>query len=260
METGKRIATVIVDDNKEAIFTLQGFLELMPEIEIIGTATNSAKAMKLITERSPDLVFLDVEMPGKTGFELLNELDKAGHQRHFKVIFHTAYDKYTLKALRESAFDFILKPPCEEDLKTAIQRVLDQRSKPWHQHSLAYAKPMHQMVALPTNTGMQFVSKADIVLLECRKEAIGMRSVWYAILNNHQSIRLGQGTNAAAILKYLGSEHFVSLSQSVIVNVSFMMMIEYKTCICSLYPPFDHTKYKVSRQCMSKLRERFDMI
>ncbi|MFZ4548636.1 MAG: LytR/AlgR family response regulator transcription factor, partial [Bacteroidales bacterium] len=152
MEPGKRIATVIVDDNKEAIFTLQGFLELMPEIEIIGTATHSAKAIKLIKELSPDLVFLDIEMPGKTGFELLNELDKTIPQRHFKVIFHTAYDKYTLQALRESAFDFILKPPRESELKEIIQRFSNQKSISPNSVVQRPNISFSQMAALPTNT------------------------------------------------------------------------------------------------------------
>jgi two-component system LytT family response regulator len=232
----------------------------MPSIVLKGTATSWQNAIRLIRDLEPDLIFLDIEMPGKTGFELLQEIDKQGIKRNFKVIFHTSYDKYTIQALREAAFDFILKPPQEEELKIVIQRFLDQRSKPRSEPTLPYGKSMHQVVALPTSTGMQFIPKADIVLLECRKEAIGLRSVWYAILNSHQTIKLGQGTNAAAIISYLGPEHFVSLSQSVIVNISFVMMIEYKTSACSLYPPFDNTTYRISRQCMSKLRERFDVI
>jgi len=260
METGRRIATVIIDDSKEAIFTLQGFLELMPDIEIIGTASNSAKAIKLITELSPDLVFLDIEMPGKTGFELLNELDKTMQQRHFKVIFHTAYDKYTLQALREAAFDFILKPPRESELKGVIQRFRNQSA---FSSNSVIKRPnisSSQMAALPTNTGLQFIPKSEIVYVECQKTNMGLRSVWAATLNNQHSVKLRSNTKASDIINYLGEENFIPLSQSVIANITFVNLIEYKTQECYLFPPFDSKPIKISRQYMAALKEKFDVI
>jgi two-component system LytT family response regulator len=256
----KRIQTVIIDDNNEAILTLQGFLEMMPEIEITGTATNSAKAIKMIKELKPELVFLDVEMPVKTGFELLNEFEKAGQQRDFKVIFHTAYDKYTVQALRESAFDFILKPPSENELKEAIHRYIRQK----HQMpELKVTRPgiaMYQMVALPSNTGLQFVPKDEIVYLEFQKAGLSLRSSWHVILNNRQSIKLRSGTKASDILDHLGADSFFPLSQAIIVNITYVNMVEYKTQECNLYPPFDNRPLKISRQRMAAFKEKFDMI
>ena len=260
MNESNPISVVIIDDDNDAIFALQSHLELMPEIEILGTATHYRKAINLIKEFSPDLVFLDVEMPGKTGFELLDEFEKDGSQRNFSVIFHTAFDKYTIRALRESAFDFILKPPKEEELKEAIQRFRDQRTKA----PVTEAKPLpdrtKKMVAIPTNTGLQFVPKADIVYFECLKTGMGLRSSWVAILNNQQTIKLRQNTKANAIINYLGDENFIQISQSVIVSISFINMIEYKTYECFLFPPFDEKSHKISRQFMAELRERFDVI
>lgn len=257
---GKRISTVIIDDSKEDIFRLQGFLELMPEIELVGTATNSQKAYKLIRELSPDLVFLDVEMPGKTGFELLNEINKDGQQRPFKVIFHTAYDKYTLQALRESAFDFLVKPPSENELKEIIQRF---RSQLGHPADRVVKRPdiaISQMAALPTNTGLQFIPKSEIVFVVCQKSSLGFRSIWSATLNDQNTVKLRANTRASDIISYLGPENFIALNQSIIVNISFVNQIEYKTHDCYLFPPFDTSPVRISRHYMAELRERFDLI
>jgi two-component system LytT family response regulator len=254
------IAVVIVDDDKSAIFALQSFLELMPEVEITGTATSYQKAIRLIKEQEPDLLFLDIEMPGKTGFELLNELEKEGSGRNFKVIFHTAYDKYTIDALREAAFDFLLKPPRENELREAIQRFLKQQSLPAENKERTSGLVLNQMVALPTNRGLQFLPKTDLVYVECQKSAFNLRSTWSVVLNNHQEIRLRPNSNATSIIHHLGSDHFIPLSQSVIVNIAYVSMVEYKTQRCFLYPPFDQKPFKISRQYLSALKDRFDVI
>jgi len=260
METSARISTVIIDDDKEAIFTLQNYLELMPEVEIKGTATDYRKAIKLINEQAPDLVFLDIEMPGKTGFELLKEFEKPGSHRGFDVIFHTAYDKYTIQALREAAFDFLVKPPSENELREAIQRYLKQKSMLTDVKVKRPGLNLSQMVSLPTNTGLQFLPKADIVYVECQKTAFSLRSTWSVVLNNHQTIKLHPNSGAASIIDHLGADSFIPLNQSFIVNVSFVNMIEYKTHNCYLFPPFDVKPIKISRQYMVALRDRFDLI
>jgi len=260
MEKNKPIQTVIIDDDKEAIFTLQSFLELMPEVDLKGTASTCSKAIKLIRDTSPELVFLDIEMPGKTGFELLQELSDLNLSGSFKVIFHTGYDKYTLRALREEAFDYLLKPPAEAELKEAIQRFLAHRDQLPGPAIGSRANSTNQMVALPTNKGLQFFPKSEIVYVECQRTAVGLRSSWWVVLNNRQVVKLRPNTNAGSILSHLGSDQFIPLSQSVLVNIAFISMVEYKTHSCFLYPPFDDKPRKISRQYMTALKERFDVI
>lgn len=260
MDETTNISVVIVDDDKEAIFALQSHLELIPEIEIAGTATHYQKAISLIRETSPDLVFLDVEMPGKTGFELLEELEKSGIPRKFSVIFHTAYDKYTIQALRESAFDFLLKPPKETELREAIQRFKEQKTRKPSSEPKPVVNVSKKMVALPTNTGLQFVPKAEIVYFECLRSAMGTRSSWTCVFNDQQTIRLRANIKSGSIIHNLGDYNFIQLSQSVIVSISFISSIEYKTYECFLFPPFDRQPFKISRRFMGELRERFDVI
>jgi len=256
----KPVSTVIVDDDKEAIFALQNYLELMPEVKCLGSATTWQKGLKLIREQNPDLLFLDIEMPGKTGFELLREYDMAGHPRRFHVIFHTAYDNYTLQALREAAFDFILKPPKEEEVRTAIQRYLKQRPANPAIISKAPMQAINHMVGLPTITGLQFIQKSDIVKIECQRSSMSLRPNWTVTLNNHQTIRLRPNTTAGSIIEHLGADQFILINQSVIVNITYMSMIEYKTNRCYLYPPFDQTPLKISRGNIALMKVKFDVI
>jgi DNA-binding LytR/AlgR family response regulator len=162
--------------------------------------------------------------------------------------------------LREAAFDFLLKPPKEIELKEAVQRFLAQRNQPLATKAQTPGKILNQMVALPTNKGLQFFPKADIVCVECQKTNLGIRSTWVVLLNNRQTIRLRPNSNAGSIINHLGSDHFIPLSQSVIVNIAYVSMVEYKTNCCYLFPPFDEKPVKISRQYMAVLRERFDVI
>ena len=98
---------IIIDDEKAAIETLRRDLEVQADLEIKGTAGNGAKGKKLIMDIHPDLLFLDIELPDIQGIRLLSEI-REQVLWDMKVVFYTAYDKYLLQALRESAFDFIL--------------------------------------------------------------------------------------------------------------------------------------------------------
>jgi two-component system LytT family response regulator len=120
METAS-IKTIIIDDNKEYLFSLRENLALFPEVEIIGEATQYKNAKQLLLKTQPDLIFLDIEMPGKNGFELLNEV-KTEMKHPFKVVFYTAYDKYIIDALRQSAFDYLVKPVEINELKEVLGR------------------------------------------------------------------------------------------------------------------------------------------
>jgi two-component system LytT family response regulator len=96
---------LVIDDERLARKELIKLLEDFPEIEILGEAANADEAFELINSLNPDLLFLDIQMPGKTGFELLEMLDSVP-----KVIFTTAYDEYALKAFEVNALDYLLKP------------------------------------------------------------------------------------------------------------------------------------------------------
>ncbi len=93
-------------------------------IEVVAECKNAEEGIEMINKRHPDLVFLDIEMPGLTGFEMLRQIGKI----NFDVIFTTAHDHYAIKAIKFSALDYLLKPIDLEQLKEAIERAIEKRS------------------------------------------------------------------------------------------------------------------------------------
>jgi two-component system, LytTR family, response regulator len=115
---------IIIDDERLARAELKKLLAEFPAIEIVGEAANAKEGIEQIEVLCPDLIFLDIQMPGKTGFELLEELHKAP-----QVIFTTAYDEYALKAFEVNALDYLLKPIEPNRLADAILKVQAQEEK-----------------------------------------------------------------------------------------------------------------------------------
>ena len=108
---------IIIDDERLARNELKKMLTEFPEVEVVAEAANADEGMEKIESFAPDLVFLDIQMPGKTGFDMLAELDKAPN-----VIFTTAYDEFALKAFEVNALDYLLKPVETKRLADAIQK------------------------------------------------------------------------------------------------------------------------------------------
>ncbi|MEO6584552.1 MAG: LytTR family DNA-binding domain-containing protein [Ferruginibacter sp.] len=118
---------VIIDDERLARNELKKLLQDFPEIEVIGEAANADAGIEKIESLAPDLVFLDIQMPGKTGFDMLCELEKAPH-----VIFTTAYVEFALKAFEVNALDYLMKPVEPKRLADAIQKLhqADEKEMP----------------------------------------------------------------------------------------------------------------------------------
>jgi len=118
---------IIIDDERLARTELRKLLQDFPEIEVVDEAANADEGITKIDNLHPDLVFLDIQMPGKTGFEMLSELDRAPH-----VIFTTAYDEYALKAFEVNALDYLLKPIEPKRLADAVQKLNVAETKENH--------------------------------------------------------------------------------------------------------------------------------
>jgi two-component system LytT family response regulator len=149
---------MIVDDERLARNELRRILTSFPEIEVVGEARNSDEALKLIPRLDPYLIFLDVQMPGGDGFQMLERLDTVP-----LVIFTTAYDQYALKAFEVSALDYLVKPIAQERLAKAIVKL--RARAPAGQ---GFATPMeaHRQVFVRDGERCWFVALQDIALLE----------------------------------------------------------------------------------------------
>jgi len=115
-----KIKTVIVDDEVRALNRMEILLKNFPEIEVLDLIYNADQAIEFIIENDPDIAFLDIEMPGKTGLEIAEEINK--NVLHTKIIFVSSHDHYAIKAIKNHAFDYLLKPVDIDDLKATIER------------------------------------------------------------------------------------------------------------------------------------------
>lgn len=118
------ISVLIVDDEQPARQRLRRLLDAHPELEIIGEADNGQKALEMIEQQQPDLIFLDISMPVMSGMQVAKQLSQQEHQPH--IIFTTAYDQYALQAFDVDAQDYLLKPIRQERLSKALQKLQGQ--------------------------------------------------------------------------------------------------------------------------------------
>lgn len=164
------INAIIIDDEFDGREALKLSIErFCPEINILELCTNADEGIKSILSKQPNLVFLDVQMPHKSGFNMLEELGEF----NFEVIFVTAHDKYAIKAIKFSALDYLLKPVDIDDLQKAILKAttrIEQKDSNHHYASLLknihYSNQKIDKIAIPTLEGILFESTNDIIYCE----------------------------------------------------------------------------------------------
>jgi two-component system LytT family response regulator len=159
------IRAIIIDDERLARNELKKLLLDFPEIEVIAEATNASEGVEKIDSLNPDLIFLDIQMPGKTGFDMLSELERAPN-----VIFTTAYDEYALKAFEVNALDYLLKPVEPKRLADALQKLQVEEDKELiSDHTISVNRSIlneHDQVFVKDGERCWFVKLSDIRLFE----------------------------------------------------------------------------------------------
>ncbi|MDJ0645385.1 MAG: LytTR family DNA-binding domain-containing protein [Flavobacteriaceae bacterium] len=159
------IRALIIDDEEDARESLRLTLEnYCPEVAVIASCESPTKGIEKIKEIRPDVVFLDIQMPQLSGFDLLQRID----QIDFEVIFVTAYDRYAIKAIKFSALDYLLKPIDVDDLISAVQRLKSkQKTTSVHYHSLFSNLKFNQhkitRIAIPVENEI-VIQKTDEIL------------------------------------------------------------------------------------------------
>jgi two-component system, LytTR family, response regulator len=145
---------VIIDDEPDAIAVIKGLVEMFcTDVQIAGTALSAVEGVSVINNAKPDVVLLDIDMPGGSGFDLLESFG----QRNFKVIFITASSEFAVQALRAKADDYLLKPVNPLELKQAFEKIKQARNIP--------ASGL-QKIVLPEKNGYYYASPADIIHVE----------------------------------------------------------------------------------------------
>jgi two-component system, LytTR family, response regulator len=166
-----KIKTILVDDEPRGITSLQKLLELnCPEVEIVAGCSSAEEAKEKINELQPQLIFLDIAMPGKTGFDLLKDISKI----NFEIIFVTAHNNYMVQAFHFSAVDYLLKPVEDELLVEAVKRAVKKiEEKSGNQQIETFLQNMQQKngsqkmkLCIPSLKGFQVIEIPDIIYCE----------------------------------------------------------------------------------------------
>jgi two-component system LytT family response regulator len=209
------IKTLLIDDEPLATRELQTMLKDFSDIELIGTAENVTDAIQKIQTLQPQLIFLDINMPGKSGFDLLEELDDAP-----LVIFVTAYDEYAIKAFEVNALDYLLKPVNAQRLGAAIDKIRKQVNRPVQTEK---AVSMDKRIFIKDGERCYFVPLSEVFLIE----SVGNYARFYY---QHHKPLLHKSLNY--LENRLPDTHFFRAGRQQIININFIKNIS---------PHFNHT-------------------
>ena len=216
------LKAIIIDDEPYCCEILAAMLESdCPGVEVIAICNNAQDGLTAIRQHSPDLVFLDVEMPKMNGFEMLEELPAI----NFHLIFTTSYDQYALKAIRFSAIDYLLKPIDREELKRAVEKVKDRFQIPVPQQLEILLQKFKQpsrpvnKIALPTMEGLQMIPIETIVSCES-DDNYTLLKLKNARLPDGQGKRLLVTRSLKEIEESLEQHSFIRVHRSYLVNLN----------------------------------------
>lgn len=158
------IKAIIIDDEAQARKLLDTLVrENTPQVQVLELCSDLPNGVKAIRKLKPDLIFLDVEMPGHSGLELLDFFDEK--EIDFGIIFTTAYNEYAVKAFKLSAVDYLLKPIATEDLEQAIER-FEKRFHSGATLSVSSEEKAPNRIAIPVGQSIKFLDTEQIVYLK----------------------------------------------------------------------------------------------
>lgn len=209
------IKTVIIDDEPLATELVKEYLSAYPEFDLVATCQNGFEGIKAVQEYQPDLIFLDVQMPKITGFEMLELLDDPP-----AVIFVTAYDEYALKAFEVHALDYLLKPFSKERFAKALTKYLKQGVVQEQREMVEVAKDIEglaQRVVLKVKNDIKIIPFQDIRYLEASDD--------YVNIYTHEG-RFLKNKTLASFERLLDPVSFIRVHRSYIVRINGITKIE----------------------------------
>lgn len=220
-----RITALIVDGDAGARETLEFQLKSIPGVEIAGSVSDAASACQILNETTPDLIFLEVEISGENGFDLVNEI------RRMKitscVIFQNSSEKHAIRAIRIAAFDYLLKPVDHDDVKNVVARFTDHKQKGFLNEKLdklISRLSQHEKIKLNTRHGFIMVDPSEIFY--CKAD-------WsYTEVNLSGGKKIVVSMNIGKVEELLDPTRFARISRSVMINLSALVSFDRKNHLC----------------------------
>lgn len=249
----KAISILIIEDEKPARDLIKAYLEGNTGINLLGEYDNGFDGLKAVNELKPDAIFLDVQMPKLTGFEMLEVLEY-----HPEVIFTTAYDQYAIRAFEQNAVDYLLKPFSKVRFQEAIGK-LESRIESQKEtgktgiekiklHLAESEEKLHRVV-IKKSGKIHVISTGDINYLEAQDD--------YVMIYTNEGRYLKQQT-MKYFEKHLDSQQFVRVHRSYIANITHIERIEPYEKSNFILILKDGNKVPVSRNGMQVLKENLD--
>jgi two-component system LytT family response regulator len=247
-----RIRTLIIEDEEPARNLLRSFLSQMPEIDLIGECSDGFQGLKSIQELQPDLIFLDIQMPKLTGFEMLELLDALP-----EVVFTTAYDEFAIKAFELNAVDYLMKPFARQRLRQAVEKVIDRfKMKQSNQGGVEKlihqvyetAKPLERIV-VKSGSKIHVLPIEDIQQIEAQDDYVMIHTPAGRFMKKETMQRLEA---------QLPQEQFIRVHRSFIVNINQVQRIEQYGKESYLLVLKNGSEVSVSKSRIKDLRREFD--
>jgi two-component system, LytTR family, response regulator len=240
-----KLSALIVDDEDNARILLTKLLEESLLFEDIRLAQSADTAYTEMSRFEPDIIFLDIKMPGKDGFAFIQDLPM-GYKLQ-KIVFVTAYDQYAIKAIKNQAFDYLLKPVNRLELNQCLSRFIEKKNESNKIEQPFKNIETHERLArirVNTRTGTLFINPADI--LYCKAEG------------NYTSVCTGKkhhlcSMNLGKVEELLPKNGFIRIGRSYIINFEYITMLDRKECTIMLVRNSESVSVKIPRQHLKDL-------
>jgi len=217
-----RITCIIVDDEPSKSSVLEQNLREREDVNVLATISNPVEAASSIVAHKPDIIFMDIQMPGKGGFEVIEEL----HQKKYEgseIIFITEYDAFATKAFEYAAFDYLLKPIDASRLRVTLDRFRTGKKELLLRRTEKLLSMLNEKV-FPTRKGLVVIEPIDIVYAEADEE---ITCLYFK--NRRQEIIL---QSIDVLEESLNSSLFVRIAENVIINLKALTKIELSNNLC----------------------------
>jgi len=240
----RRIRAIVIEDEPEALDLLTGLIEATGLATVESSTCDPQEAVDLITRHEPDILFLDIQMPGMSGFDILNEL-RGLNTVNPHVVFTTAHDEYAIKAFDYAAFDYLLKPIDPDRLLETLQRYRQNGQKVAAERSGAmYGN--ERILVFRGVTGVTFIDPSDVVFIT----ADGNYSTFNFISGRVETVTALLGT----VEMHLGKQFFRT-GRSCIINTSYLARIDMKQQQCVFIRDNREFRCEISRDKVKLLMD-----
>ena len=226
-DLSKNTRILIVDDEENARILLADLINELEGFEIIGSVDSVDNAFNVILNKKPDAVLLDIQMPRKDGFELIEMLNRI--DSYPEIIFVTAYEEFTIKAIRSAAFDYLMKPINKYELAESLTRL---KRKKLNEHKESAFKNLldklsnKKKIRFNDRVGFNLLDPDNIVYIKAAGNYCEFK------MTNGQTMLISQ--NLGKVEPELQGLHFIRISRSCIINSDFLVRVDRKKMICEL--------------------------